>query len=192
MRFPRVGMPVLVGLALLISGCGPKADVDTTTPDKDPAVDTTTAPPSINLGTEVDPHEATPPADPNKPDDTSPIDPPPGDSGQAPTTPAKPLVASGELKDVGVEQLVASLADESQRDAASRELAVRGEAALAPLVKALQSDDAELQAGAAFTLSRMGAGAQGALDELQKLADAAKNEAVRDSALFAIDAVKGN
>lgn len=96
------------------------------------------------------------------------------------------------LKDVPIDDLLAKLADEMQRTLAARALAARGAAAVDPLIKALDHQDPQTRAAAAFALGQLGKEAAAAKDRLQQMATSDDSEVAKDAAAFALDAVEGN
>jgi hypothetical protein len=94
------------------------------------------------------------------------------------------------LKDVPVEELIAKLGDAKQRDLASRALVSRDKEAVDPLVKALDSEDAQVRAAAAFALGQLGKDAADAKERLKKMSQDDRDEIARDAATFALDALE--
>mgnify|MGYP002623809854 CR=1 FL=1 len=97
-----------------------------------------------------------------------------------------------KVREMEVSQLVESLSDSELGDAASDELAARGNEAVQPLIEALDNSDVAVQQKAIFTLGQIGPAASDALPKLQELAAEGDSEVVQDSAKFAIDAIEGN
>lgn len=161
----------LVVLLSLSLGCQP---TPITTVKKN---STTTAKPI------ADPNPTTPQETVVKPETSDPLPPP-----QTYTRPDEAEVSA--LAETPLEELMALLADAKQRDAASRAAIQRGKAAVLPLVAALQNDDPQVRAAAAFTLGQIGADARPAVEALQAQADNDDNEIARDAAVFALDAIQ--
>ncbi len=114
---------------------------------------------------------------------------PPDDSelpkSQMPTT-ADPATSG---KSVG--ELIEQLGKSNAREAASAALVAKGPAAVSSLTDALSNENWRVRAGAVFTLSQLGKDAEAALPALKKIAETDAEEAVRDAALFAMDAIEG-
>lgn len=132
---------------------------------------------------------------PDKPETPAPAKKPTGETPEPPPPqtfqPAedKELAA---LQDVPVDELVAKLSDDQERSLATRALAERGADAVAPLVEALASDDAQVRAAAAFTLGQLGEDAAPAQERLQEMSASDESEIAKDAATFALDALEGN
>jgi HEAT repeat protein len=131
----------------------------------------------------ADPDPTTPQETVSKPEPSDPLPPP-----QTYTRPDDAAVSA--LAETPLEELMALLADAKQRDAASRAAVQRGQAAVLPLVAALQNDDPQVRAAAAFTLGQIGADARPAVEALQAQAEKDDNEIARDAAVFALDAIQ--
>ena len=106
---------------------------------------------------------------------------------QAPTPPP---VDRNALSALSTPDLISKLASPVDREAASDILVLRGEPAIADLVKELLNDDWRVRSGAAFTLGRFGASASSAVEPLEAAAKNDAEPAVRDAAAFALDAIR--
>ena len=130
---------------------------------------------------------ATPPADAVASDGQ----PPTTDPGQIVTPTVDDSPQRAKAREMDITSLVKALTDAEMSDAASDELATRGEDAVKPLVDALESDDHATVQKAIFTLGQLGPSAQDALPKLNELAENSDSEVIQDSAKFAMDAIKG-
>ena len=78
-------------------------------------------------------------------------------------------------------ELLAQLADAAARDDATAALQDKGTAAMPELLKALDNDDWQVRAGAAFALSMLGQDAQAAIPKLRDLAEALRDAGWNDA-----------
>jgi hypothetical protein len=127
--------------------------------------------------------------------DSKVTDPPVKPAPKPDPTPAQTFVPAEDneitaLKDVPVADLIEKLSDAKQRDLAARAIVARGAEAVDPLVKALDADDAQVRAAAAFALGQLGKDAASAKDRLKKMAQDDRDEIARDAATFALDALE--
>lgn len=174
----------LLCIALALTGCQPQHDPPaprksstTTTTKVMPKVDD----PDAEEKPVADPEESQPKTTPNTEIKKTTPDPEPSAEDKA-------LAA---LKDVPIDELVTKLGDEKERSLATRALATRGKDAVAPLVKALDSEDAQVRAAAAFTLGQLGDDAAEAKDRLKTMSESDESEIAKDAAAFALDALEG-
>jgi HEAT repeat protein len=93
------------------------------------------------------------------------------------------------LKEVPVVDLIGMLSAAKQRDLAGRALVARGKDAVEPLVAALDAEDAQVRAAAAFALGQLGQAAEPAKAKLTKMSQDDQNDIARDAATFALDAL---
>lgn len=132
-------------------------------------------------------------ADPTPSPPVEPFVPPPAPTPlPPPQTYTRPEEAAVQaLAETPVEELIGLLANPAQRDAASRAAILRGGVVVAPLVAALENEDPQVRAAAAFTLGQLGGEAKSAVTPLQQQARGDQNEIARDAAAFALDAIEG-
>ncbi len=135
--------------------------------------------------------DATPAADAADADDadgTAPSDDgqPTGDGAEEPVEKAPVPEPEASL-----DSEVKMLADKETQSEASDKLVAKGEAAVPLLIEALKSQNPQVRSGAVFTLSRLGQKAAPATAALKELQAAEKDEVIRDSISFALDAIDG-
>jgi hypothetical protein len=131
------------------------------------------------------------PIDPPSPEPEPTPDPKPLDIPPPADPEPKPGVAARPLEKVGLEEVVAQLQVADRRDAAISELKSRGPAAVEGLVKSLDAAKPEAQVHVVFALGALGKHAAAALPKLRTLAAAEGESPVKDTAVFAIDAIEG-
>jgi hypothetical protein len=162
----RIWLPLC--LSALLIGCGaPKP------PTNSPPVNT--------------PHPPTPSVDAtdNTHDDNVPV----GEISQSPKSETATISEpTTEGKSVG--ELIEQLGSPKTRDAASAAIVAKGPSAVSSLSDALTHENWQIRAGAVFTLGQLGKDAESVLPALKSLAQNDGEEAVRDAAQFAIDAIE--
>ena len=171
---------ILIGLMFWTIGCRRQ---DTANGGPAPA-DSAQQPPDVSLGTPTDEpgSPATAPTEPDAPAPAEPDVPPPAEP--PPVEPDAPATAGAD-----VATLIGRLADDSTRDRAAAELKAKGAAVVPQLIESLAHESWQARAGAAFALGMFGQDAAAALPALRELSTDDQQEAVRDAAAFAIDAI---
>lgn len=120
-------------------------------------------------------------------DAKTPTDSAPDKPASSPASPSN--TEQADLAALEPEQLIERLADDKQRDAATRALVAKGPATLEALKTALDNEDWQVRAAAVFTIGQLGEAAAPAHDKLKQIAEQDENPAVRDAAAFALDAL---
>lgn len=172
MRFKNQDLLLSTTVAMVLAaGCAPKAPVVPDVPAVSPGPGTARA--SAN-GDEKEPAARPLPGEPNPPPDQPP-GPPPEESA---------------LADSKTSDLVDKLGNGPEGQAAARVLAKRGgPEVIQALASALSEDRWQVRAGAAFALGQMGKAAETAKAALERAAADDPEQAVRDAATFALDAI---
>lgn len=196
----RVWLFAAMFAVVLALGCGPTKPKEQNDPQGNPMT-----PPEIMI---EEPMEEPMPEPMDQPAPQPPAEPGPAPSPNPepaetpappelnpPAQPAPPAADPGtepKPESAGLDGLLPKLSDPAARDAALAAIKGQGAAAVEPLVAALASANADLQANAALALGALGKEAQVAVPELKKLAESTTVPAdLRDTAKFAIDAIEG-
>lgn len=106
-----------------------------------------------------------------------------------PITPP-PAVDPSPAPVASVDELIAQLASDKDRDAAATSLAAKGNEAIPALTKALDHETWQVRAAAVFSLGKIGGEANAVMGKLKAMAEKDDNEQVRVAAAFALDALE--